>query len=154
MYSRSLDNRRVQATLPTHYGGSAFRSDGTPTPIPVIREHDLHPRGMTDDRNAASLAETMEATTPPSDEIGNEPQENIILETRDDAFSVNAPSASKRDREKKEEKEGAFLPRLLDGMLPGVREDDLLLLLLILLLSREEGNEDVLVLLAFLLFAK
>ena len=44
----------------------------------------------------------------------------------------------------------AILNQVADSFV--VRDDDILLLLLIFLLSREPGNEDVLLLLAFLLF--
>ncbi len=151
MYSRSLDSRRISTALPSHYGGSAFRADGTPTPIPVKREYDLHPKSA-DSHDPRPPERSDKSALPPQDIEAETPIEAEPPEGGDTGVSMEAsPSVPKAD-EKKDE--GAFLSRLLDGILPGVREDDLLLLLLILLLSREKGNEDALVLLAYLLLAK
>ena len=151
MYSRSLDNRRTPTALPSHYGGSAFRADGTPTPIPVKREYDLHPKSA-DSRDPRPPERSDKPALPPQDIEAETPIEAESLKGGDTDVSIEAsPSVPKADKEKDD---GAFLSRLLDGILPGVREDDLLLLLLILLLSREKGNEDALVLLAYLLLAK
>lgn len=139
MYSRSLDPGRISSPLPRHYGGSAFRSDGTPTPIPVRREPDLHrDEGRTAEPMPA--AENADAVTEPEDA---------------DRSTVAAASGSSEQSVLKEgakERGAPFLSRLFGGVLPGLREDDLLLVLLILLLSSKEGNEDALLLLAVLLF--
>jgi len=163
MYSRSLDPRRISSPLPSHYGGSAFRSDGTPTSIPVRREHDASMRRPNSDREPPT---SIEAEDTDSDEgLDNT---NDIVETIEEAPPHSKepnPDASPSPRkgvpdslpvtEKCEDDHDApFLTRLLGGFLPGIRDDDILLILLIFLLSREHGNEDVILLLAFLLFGK
>ena len=124
MYSRSLDPRRV-SQIPNHYSGSAFRPDGTPTPIPVKREHS---RPSEIDSRAVQTA-TPESSAPLA---------------KEETIEAEATSQT----------EDTFLTRFLGNLLPDVRDDDILLILLLFLLSRESGNEDVLLLLALLLFGK
>ena len=142
MYSRSLDPRRVPTSLPSHYGGIAFRSDGTPASVPVKRDREIH--GPID---AAPNDAPLES--PVSDEVPPEPEYVPTVKN-----TGGDPPTDASGTQKQSEASPPFLSRLLGGILPGIREDDLLLLLLILLLSREEGNEDILLLLAFLLLAK
>ena len=159
MYSRSLDPRRIVSPLPSHYSGSAFRSDGTPTPIPVRREHDGTVR--------RSIPEE-ENEIPPKRDVWNPDKETV--RDREEAALLPAlptdtgesdpsippptesPTRSERSLPPEEHEDAPFLSRLFSGILPGIREDDLLLLLLILLLSKEKGNEEAILLLAFLLF--
>ena len=151
MYSRNLDPRRSPQVLPHHYGGSAFRADGTPTPIPVQRDPEAHFAAPPREETAhTSEEQRLSIEDPPhgSDEQSAEAfspmdasdfyEEKTTSEAPGNSSDGNAP----------------FLSRLMGGLLPGLRDDDLLLLLLILLLSREEGNEDALLLLALLLFGK
>ena len=150
MYYRSLESSRTKTPLPSHYGGSTFRADGTFAQIPVRREYDLHPRGTYG----------QDVTPPEEDEVTRHSGESASEEEEVASSDISVTERGEHDPRKEEEgermdeQEGDFFSRLLDGILPGVREDDLLLILLILLLSREKGNEDALVLLAFLLFAK
>ena len=151
MYSRSLDPRRVPQTLPNHYGGSAFRSDGTPTPIPVKREYSLQsdPPRKNDAPSTEAVKALPREETEDTDVLLSDPEEepteaDSVLHA-EDALPVSAL---------KEDSDGSFLSRTLGALFPELRTDDLILLLLMLLLSREKGNEDVLLILAVLLFGK
>ena len=159
MYSRSLDPRRIGSPLPSHYSGSAFRSDGTPTPIPVRREHDGAVRhAVPEEEHAAPSAreprnseegaehERAEATALPALPADMGKSDPGIPQ------SAEMPPRPERSLPPEEHEDAPFLSRLFSGILPGIREDDILLLLLILLLSREKGSEDAVLLLAFLLF--
>ena len=137
MYSRSLDPRRAASPLPAHYSGSAFRSDGTPTPIPVRREPDRQ-------REAREIPET---------ESQNSTREETLLPALSEAKEPSSPP-EKADETAKGSDDEPFVSRLLHGVLPGIREDDLLLVLLILLLAGEEDSGDALLLLAVLLLGK
>lgn len=133
MYSRSLDPRRV-SQIPNHYSGSAFRPDGTPTPIPVKREH-----------SRPSEAEPQMAQAASPEVSASSAKEEAALPTVKEAPTTAEASSMAED---------TFLTRFLGNLLPDVRDDDILLILLLFLLSRESGNEDVLLLLALLLFGK
>lgn len=159
MYSRSLDPRRIGSPLPSHYSGSAFRSDGTPTPIPVRREHDGALRHAVSEEEHAAPS----AREPRNPEEGAEheraeaaalPALPTDMRESDSGIPQSAEMPPRPERsDSPAEREGTpFLSRLFSGILPGIREDDLLLLLLILLLSKEKGNEEAILLLAFLLF--
>ena len=136
MYYRSQEGRRPPSPLPLHYSGSAFRSDGTPVEIPVRRESEI----------------------PLRENIAAEKKEEPTVKDNDSAFTpLDIPVEKDTDRdavlvEPTSKANSSFLTRLLGGILPGIRQDDLLLLLLLLLLSREEGNEEMILLLAVLLF--
>lgn len=154
MYSRSLD-RNTQTVLPEHYGGNAFRPDGTPTPIPVRR--DIPPTY----RPAAPppLKVPEKASLPPSEDPTPHVEE-LSSQTLEDL-----PKAYDEEGEREEEitsiasppphKESTttptFLGRLSSGFLPTLQSDDLLLLLLLYLLLGEEGNSEILILLAAVL---
>ena len=138
MYYRSPESRRTPSPLPLHYGGNAFRSDGTPTEIPVRRISELPLK--TEEDECIVREDALQ-----SEQANRRPREG-------------SPEKSKACDSIEEKAEGSkrsppFLSRLLGGILPSVKEDDLLLLFLLLLLSREEGNEEVLLLLAVLLFS-
>lgn len=159
MYSRSLDPRRIGSPLPSHYSGSAFRSDGTPTPIPVRREHDGALRHAVPEEEHAAPS----AREPRNPEEGAEHERAeaaalpaLPTDTGESDPSIppptESPTRSERSLPPEEHEDAPFLSRLFSGILPGIREDDILLLLLILLLSREKGSEDAVLLLAFLLF--
>ena len=136
MYSRSLDPTRITSPLPNHYGGSAFRSDGTPMPIPVKRELDLPREGAPEHAAKADPPLLPEGQAADS-----------LLEEKP---TEEAPTSARGV----EEDEAPFFRRLTSGLFPRVRSDDVLLVLLLILLSGESGNEDILLILLVLLLGK
>lgn len=170
MYSRSLDPRRLPPSLPRDYGGSAFRPDGTPTPIPVRREPIAHrdppprdPRSELSERGPREAASEDPAAS--GDPVPNDspsrpseqdsPADGTPADRARDGHEASPAAPPQRVRPKPPASEDApFLGRLFGNLLPDVREDDLLLVLLLFLLSREDGNEEILLLLALLLFGK
>lgn len=137
MYYRSPESHRTPSPLPLHYGGNAFRPDGTPVEVPVRRESDIPLRERTRESDNESNAPQADRAEASFEEVSAEKSVNRQADFLDEEKDTRAPS---------------FLSRLLQGILPNVKEDDLLLLLLMLLLSREEGNEEILLLLTVLLF--
>ena len=171
MYSRSLDPRRIPSSLPSHYSGSAFRADGTPTPIPVRREHDGTVRrsipeedGEAQPRQDVRMPDPVgvrgdDAASPirslPFGAGEADIEDAVAEEAAMPAGNDHAGCALQYDRSECpsiHSDDAPFLSRLFSGILPGIREDDILLILLILLLSKEKGNEEAILLLAFLLF--
>ena len=156
MYSRSAE--RIPAALPEHYGGNAFRPDGTPTPIPVRRETPVPfrqapplkiPEKVIEESRASEEPEAKEEIAPPPDRT-EEAAETAPLDSTA-VLAVQEKEEAAEVAPTVKEKDATFLGRLTSGLLPGIREDDLLLLLLLYLLSGEEGNGDILLLLAALL---
>ena len=159
MYSRSAD--RIPTALPEHYGGNAFRPDGTPTPIPVRREipptFRPAPPLKIPEKAIGETGEDRDTVVPPvgdplprrADEEHAEPRD----EPRVDAHAAVLPAQEVAEEAVAavKAKDAGFLSRMTSGVLPGLREDDLLLLLLLYLLSFEEGNGEILLLLAAVL---
>ncbi len=137
MYYRSPERPHISTPLPLHYSGNAFHPDGTPAAIPVRRESEIPLREQTE--------EVYEQDVPPVKE------EELTFDKKTPDFK--SKNEEKEECDRKKDDHIPFLSRLLGGILPDVREDDLLLLLLLFLLSREDGNEEVLLLLALLLFS-
>ena len=173
MYSRSLDPRRIPSTLPSHYSGSAFRADGTPTPIPVRREHDGGARRSIPEEDGEVQPRQDVRIPDPVGIRGDDaasPFRSLPFGAEEaavkDAVAEEMPMPAGRDHAERaleyerperpaiHSDDAPFLTRLFGGLLPGIRDDDILLILLLLLLSREKGTEDVLLLLAFLLLGK
>ena len=156
MYSRSAE--RIPAALPEHYGGNAFRPDGTPTPIPVRRETPVSfrpapPLKIPEKVIEESGAQEENEPNQKIDTVSDRPEETVTASPADESTAVlSAPEERTEEvTSAAKEEEQSFLGRLTGGLLPGLREDDLLILLLLYLLSSENGNGDILLLLAALL---
>ena len=155
MYSRSLD-RSTQTVLPEHYGGNAFRPDGTPTPIPVRRDipPTYRPAAPPPLKIPEKASPPLSEDPPPHDkELSLQTIEGLPKAYGDESEREEESTITARPSTPHEESTSTptFLGRLSSGFLPTLQSDDLLLLLLLYLLLGEEGNSEILILLAAVL---